>query len=74
MLWPLSVFPIFANLGRWWVLAILPMMLVTLALASVGINVFDPARSTDPVAIVIGFIAFFTLSDYALAITILATP
>ncbi len=58
----------------WWFLAALPIMMVMVALALVGINVVDPAKSNVLGAIVLGFVAWFALSAYAFAITVVRAP
>jgi hypothetical protein len=49
-------------------------MMVMVALAVVGNKAFDPAKSNDIGAIVLGFVAWFALSAYACAITVVGAP
>ena len=55
----------------WWFLAALPILCVMQALASVGINLTDPATAKNQGTIILGFVALFASSAYAFAIVTL---
>jgi hypothetical protein len=73
-IWPMSVFPIFANLVAWWFLAVLPIMLIILSPMLAGIDLFDPVNSDGPVAVILRLFILLATSAYGLVFTIVAAP
>ena len=73
-LWPLSVFPIFANMVAWWLMAAMPIIVLLVSLMAAGIDLFNPQTNDGPAEVVLRPVVGLAVSAYGLVMTILATP